>query len=76
MKPGRLEVALDVFADRDGEDDEDADRGEDELRVLPGEVGDAVGSTAGDEDAAPASWTVPDFKVSHFEIQINAVTIV
>ena len=50
VKPAALQVLLDVFADRDREDDEGADRGEDELRVLPGQVGDvgvehAVGGT-------------------------------
>ena len=44
---GRLEVVLDVFADRDREDGEGADRREDELRVLPGEVGDAGEHAAG-----------------------------
>jgi hypothetical protein len=45
-EPGRLEVALDVFADHRGEDDEGGDGGEDELRVLPGEVGDPVHAPA------------------------------
>ena len=48
-------MVLDVFADRDREDGEGADGREDELRVLPGEVGDAGEHVGG---------TVPDFKVS------------
>ena len=45
-EPGRLQVALDVATDRDREEDEDADRREDELRVLPGQIGDSVHGAA------------------------------
>ena len=39
---GRLEVVLDVVAEGDREQGEEADDRQDELRVLPGEVGDPV----------------------------------
>ena len=56
------------MADGDRDDGEDADRGEDELRVLPGEVGESrTNKTRGE--------TVPDFKVQCFEKQITAATI-
>ena len=62
----RLEVVLDVFADRDREDGERADGPEDELRVLPGEVGDADEHSGRDRTR---------FQSGCFEIQINAATI-
>ena len=45
---GRLQVVLDVFAEGDRDEREGADRREDELRVLPGEVGDRGSNTGGD----------------------------
>ena len=50
MKPAAFRWLLDVVADRDGEHAKAADGGEDQLRLLPGEVGDPVhrGSTSGE----------------------------
>ena len=66
VKPAALRWLLDVFAEGDRDEGEDPDGPEDQLRVLPGEVGDPGEHRRGDRTR---------FQSECFEKQIEVATI-